>query len=97
MRTIRSTHLPTRHERRTIIPIIAAALGAGALSGQARAEDWGAYSIVPLSAKTMTLEAVDSGATDGTIVSIGKPAGTPNQKWVVTPKGENLYSDQAVV
>ena len=38
------------------------------------------------------LEAVGSGTAEGTVVSIGKPAGTANQKWVITPRGNNLYS-----
>lgn len=53
-----------------------------------RAEDWGAYAISPAGAPTMVLEAVGS----GTAVSIGKPAGSANQKWIITPKGENLFS-----
>jgi enterochelin esterase-like enzyme/sugar lactone lactonase YvrE len=40
----------------------------------------------------MVLEAVGSGTADGTIVSINNPAGTPNQKWVIISKGDNLYS-----
>ena len=40
----------------------------------------------------LVLEAVGSGTTEGTVISIGKPAGTPNQKWVITAKGNNRYS-----
>jgi len=72
--------------------LILSCLIAGLLSPLAHAEDWGAYSIVPVSAPKMVLEAVGSGTTDGTIVSINNPAGTPNQKWVIIPKGDNLYS-----
>ena len=67
-------------------------LAAGALIQHASAEDWGAYSISPVSAPLMTLEAVEAGTTDGTIVSINKPTNTPNQKWVITPKGDNLFT-----
>ncbi len=56
------------------------------------AEDWGAYSIIPVSAPGMVLEAVDSGSTDGTIVSIGKPANSPNQKWLIIPKDGGFVS-----
>ncbi len=56
------------------------------------AEDWGAYSIAPVSAPMMVLEAVGAGTADGTVISLNKPAGTPNQKWVITPKGDNVYS-----
>ena len=58
----------------------------------ALADDWGAYSIAPVSAKAMVLEAVGSGTTDGTPVSINKPAGTPNQKWIITPKADNFFT-----
>ncbi len=69
-----------------------AALVAGIATRPAFAEDWGAYSLVPVSAPGLVLEAVGSGTGEGTVVSIGKPAGTANQKWVVTPRGRDLYS-----
>jgi gluconolactonase len=56
------------------------------------AEDWSAYKIVPASAPALVLEAVGAGTTDGTVVSIGKPAGTANQKWVITPRGDGVYA-----
>ena len=56
------------------------------------AEDWGAYSIVPVSAQATVLEAVGAGTGEGTIISIGKPAGSANQKWTITPKGDGLFS-----
>jgi gluconolactonase len=56
------------------------------------AEDWGAYAIIPASAPALVLEAVGSGTHEGTVISIGKPAGTANQKWVITPKGNSLCS-----
>ncbi|MEP6667640.1 MAG: RICIN domain-containing protein [Chthoniobacter sp.] len=68
------------------------ALVVAVFSAHALAEDFGAYSITPVSAPMMVLEAVGSGTAEGTAVSINKPAGTPNQKWVITPKGENGYS-----
>jgi len=74
--------------------LIRCSIIAGLLSSLAHAEDWGAYSIVPVSAPKMVLEAVGSGTADGTVVSINHPAGTPNQKWVILPKGDNLYSIQ---
>lgn len=70
----------------TIFAVITAA-------GQpARAEDWGAYSIAPAGAQTMVLETVNAGNAEGTLISIGKPSGTANQKWIITPKGDNLYT-----
>jgi len=75
-----------------LLPYLSAALAAGALTSNTLAEDWGAYSIVPVSAPKMVLEAVGAGTSDGTVVSINIPAGTPNQKWVITPKGENLFT-----
>jgi enterochelin esterase-like enzyme/sugar lactone lactonase YvrE len=62
------------------------------LSRPALAEDWGAYSLVPASAPGMVLEAEESGTTAGTIVSIGKPAGTPNQKWIITAKDKDFVT-----
>ena len=61
-------------------------------AGSSAAEDWGAYSLVPVSAQALVLEAVGSGTNEGTVVSIGKPAGTANQKWVIAAKGTNSYS-----
>ena len=63
-----------------------------AVTGQSLAEDWGAYAITPASAPALVLEAVGSGTTDGTVVSLGKPAGTANQKWIITTKGDDRYS-----
>ena len=51
------------------------------------AEDWGAYSLAPSSAQTFVLEAVGAGREDGTAVSINKPAGGANQKWLILPRG----------
>lgn len=69
-----------------------AAVVTGLASGPARAEDWGAYSIIPASAPALVLEAVGSGTAEGTPVSIGRPSGSAGQKWVVTPGGDNLYT-----
>jgi enterochelin esterase-like enzyme/sugar lactone lactonase YvrE len=57
-----------------------------------RADDWGEYSIVPVSAPGMVLEAANSGNTEGTVVSIGRSGRTANQKWVITPKGDDYYA-----
>jgi gluconolactonase len=80
--------------RPNAIPIICALaiLVAGTVSSPAFAEDWGAYSIIPASAPALVLEAVGSGTNEGTVVSLGKPTGAANQKWVVTPKANNAYS-----
>jgi gluconolactonase len=69
-----------------------AVLVAGIATRPAFAEDWGAYSIVPASAPGLVLEAVGSGTGEGTVVSIGKPSGAANQKWVIAPVGKDLYS-----
>ena len=74
------------------IILLVAVLSAGAVTTQSHAEDWGFYSVIPVSAPALVLEAVDSGTTEGTMVSIGKPSAAANQKWVVFPKGDNLYS-----
>ena len=91
MNPLRTTKSPRPFKPARIIHLVAA-LCAGALTSRSMAEDWGAYSIVPASAQAMVLEAVGSGTDEGTAISIGKPAGTANQKWVITPKGENLYT-----
>lgn len=57
-----------------------------------RAEDWGAYTIVPAIATSLVLEAVGSGTAEETVVSIAAPSGAPNQKWIITPKGEDFYT-----
>lgn len=51
------------------------------LTGSCIADDWGYYSIIPASAPAMVLE-----APDGALVTIGKPSGTANQKWIIQPK-----------
>ena len=88
MKIPRIANLPGASNR--IIHLVAAVLTASA--AMSYSEDWGAYSIVPVSAQAMVLEAVESATADGTVVSIGKPAGTANQKWVITPKGDNYFS-----
>ncbi|HTU27059.1 MAG TPA: RICIN domain-containing protein [Pirellulales bacterium] len=64
----------------------------GVAASPSVAEDWGAYALIPASAPALVLEAVDSGTTEGTLLSIGKPAPSPNQKWVITAKGNDFYS-----
>ena len=91
MNTPRIANSPTFQKLGRVIPLIAA-LGAGAIASRCLAEDWGAYSLVPASAQAMVLEAVGSGTDEGTAISLGKPAGTANQKWVITPKGDNFYT-----
>jgi len=59
--------------------IFAALIG---LATQASADDWGYYSIIPVSAPAMVLE-----APEGVPVTIGKPTGAANQKWIIQPKG----------
>lgn len=82
--------LISRRGRR--ITRLVALLVISAVAGSSAAEDWGAYSLVPASAQALVLEAVGSGTNEGTEVSIGKPAGTANQKWVIASKGPNVYS-----
>ena len=68
------------------------ALVLGAFTTARTAEDWGVYSIVPVSVPTLVLEAVDSGRAEGTIISINKPAGGANQKWIITPREEPFFT-----
>ena len=60
------------------------------------AEDWGAYSIVPVSAPNTVLEVVDAGKTEGTSVSINKFSSAAHQKWVVTQKENGDFSIKPV-
>lgn len=62
------------------------------LAGRASAEDWGVYALVPASAPGMMLEAVGAGTAEGTLVSIGRPNKLANQKWLVVPKGNDLFA-----
>jgi gluconolactonase len=80
-----------RRENRCYL-LLMSVLCASIAGNHLNAEDWGAYAIVPVSAPTLVLEATGAGADDGTVVSIGKPSKAPNQKWVITPKGDNFYS-----
>ncbi len=77
-------------KNRFIHQFIALTLGLASIS--ANAEDWGAYTLVPVSAPATVLEVVDSAKTEGAIVSINLPAGTPNQKWRIFPKEAGFFS-----
>jgi gluconolactonase len=85
------THLSNDIATRWIIPLIAMLLAA-ATANAAYGEDWGAYALIPASAPGFVLEAVGSGTTEGTVVSIARPAATPNQKWVIAAKGNNVFA-----
>lgn len=77
----RSVHL-------TNIALLAIATAARVVS----AEDWGSYRLVPVSAQAMVLEAVDAGTNAETVVSINKPLGTANQRWLIMPKADGLVA-----
>lgn len=61
------------------------------LGCQLHAEDWGTYQIVPVSAPEFVLEVLGL-ATEGGAVSINKPAGSPNQKWIIQPRGDGWHA-----
>lgn len=51
------------------------------------AQDWnGRFTLIPVSAPEMALEAVAPGTAEGTAVSINHPSGADNQVWLVTRK-----------
>ena len=56
------------------------------------AEDWGLYAIVPVSAPATVLEVVGNQNSEGAPISIAKPAGTPNQKWIITPAADHFFT-----
>jgi gluconolactonase len=67
------------------LPLLITALAA---PGAFAAEDWGTYAIVPVSAPSMVLEAVDA----GTGVSINTPVGKAHQRWSIVAKDAGLFA-----
>ena len=56
------------------------------------AQDWsGRFTLIPVGAQEMVLEAIAPGMAAGSAVSINTPTGADNQIWVVTRK-ENAYA-----
>jgi len=81
------------HEQWTLTPLDGAkmpALAATATPAPAPKAP-GSFTLSPISAPSMVLEAVNTGTVDGTAVSIGSPSGDAKQKWNFVPKGDNLY------
>jgi gluconolactonase len=91
MNTMKQAHGSIKLQTQWIVHLLSLGL-AGAATSSAIADDWSAYTLIPASAPALVLEAVGSGTTEGTVISIGKPAGTPNQKWVIIAKGNDRYS-----
>ena len=60
-----------------LLRLVAVLLFAAFTQTRAVAEDWGAFSLVPAGARGFVREAVDTGAADGTRVSINKSDGQP--------------------
>ncbi|MBI5833422.1 MAG: RICIN domain-containing protein [Armatimonadetes bacterium] len=59
----------------------------------AQAQDWGgSFTIIPVSAPEMVLEAVGAAAAEGTVVSIGEPAKATHQQWIIEPAGDGFYA-----
>lgn len=69
---------------------------AAVTTATALADDWGAYSIAPVSAPGMMLEVVGAAVSDGAVVSIGNPSGAANQKWVIAPKEGEFFAIRPV-
>jgi sugar lactone lactonase YvrE/enterochelin esterase-like enzyme len=91
---MKNTPLPghSRFARLGRILRFAAALALVTMADCVQAEDWGAYSIVPFSAQSAVIEAVDAGTAEGTIISINKPADKAHQKWNVVPKEAGFFA-----
>ncbi len=66
------------------------ALALGLLASAVFAEDWGSYQIVSVSAPEFVLEAV-GGTKEGDVVSINRPNGEANQKWIIQPRGDGWF------
>lgn len=62
------------------------------IGATARAEDWGAFRMEPVSAPGLVLEAVAAGSVAGTPVSINKPSGAAHQKWLISPAGDGTVA-----
>ncbi len=61
-----------------------------------QAQDWdGRFTLVPVSAPDLVLEAVLPGTAAGNAVSIGRPTGADNQIWVLTRREQNAYAIRA--
>ena len=76
--------------RPTLLPTLAGFSVGVVFSGFA--QDWnGRFTLVPMSAQELVLEAVAPGTAEGAIVSINNPTGAGNQIWTVTRK-ENAYA-----
>ena len=88
---IQKTNAPVQVAIRRFLFLLAVLI-CGVATQPSFAEDWGAYSLIPASAPALVLEVVGSEITEGAVISIGKPAGTANQRWVVVPKADNLFS-----
>lgn len=88
---MKKARLPIKLHTSRIMPLVAV-LFAGLATGNSFAQDWGAYALVPVSAPSLVLEAVGSGANEGTAVAIARPAGTTNQKWFITRRDGDFYS-----
>ena len=65
-------------------------LAAVCLPSLALAEDWGAYQLVPVSAPEFVLELTGAPAAGGG-VSIQKPSGSANQKWLIQSHGDGWH------
>ncbi len=86
------THAPRRlHPGHFWSLVSTVAVLAGCLSQTVRAEDWGGYAIVPVSAQAMALEFLDAEPHEGTSVSIGRNAGTGAQKWGLSARDGGLF------
>ena len=75
-----------RYKIPVLLPLASALSLIAFTNPSASADDWGYYSISPASAPAMVLE-----APEGAPVTIGKPTGAANQKWIIQPKGDGLF------
>ena len=90
MTDLRATMQTSRNLNQTFL--LVTAVSSCFVGNCVMAEDWGYYSVIPVSAPALVLEAIDAGTTEGTVVSIAKPSAAANQKWAVVPKGDGLYA-----
>lgn len=71
-------------------------VAAAVASSVSAAPEWsGAFTIAPVSAPSLVLEAAGSGDAAGAVVSIADPTGKPNQQWVLVADPDGSYAIQA--
>src|SRR4051812_29120614 len=82
--------MKSRHLLRSLIVLLLAAF----ITTRAAAEDRGAYSLVPVGARTFVLEAIDAGTAEGKAIALEKDKATdPHLQSLIRPLAGSGTSD----